>query len=77
MSAAVPVTQGMISAGAQGFQSEARANAAPPSMSAGAYMGEHNTPMHVAAIALVALGVVVALHVSGFRFAFDVGLGRG
>lgn len=33
-----------------------------------------NTPLHVGVIVLVALGVITALHLSGFRFAVDAGV---
>lgn len=41
--------------------------------------GRHNTPLHVAFLGLVALGVVILLRVAGFRFsgAGNIGVGRG
>lgn len=42
----------------------------------GALTGLHNTPLHVAGVLLVALGVIVAFNLIGFRFAADVGVGK-
>lgn len=39
--------------------------------------GEHNTHLYVAGVMIFALAVVIALHISGFRFATDVGVTRG
>lgn len=41
--------------------------------------GQHNTPLHVAFLGLIALGVVIALRLAGFRFsvAGAGGLGLG
>lgn len=87
MSLAVPITNGTMSAGAQvfagtgsGVGSYEQAPTGPGSVAAvqgtGALSGPHNTPMHVAGILLLAGGVVIALHMLGFRFGFDVGMGR-
>lgn len=38
---------------------------------------EHDTHLWVAGLMLLALAAVIALHVSGFRFATDVGVTRG
>lgn len=35
-----------------------------------------STPVHVGACVIVALGVVILLQLGGFRFVFDVGMGR-
>lgn len=34
------------------------------------FFGAHNTPLHVALLGLIALGVVILLRKAGFRFAF-------
>ena len=86
MSVAIPVTNGSMSAGPLNMQSPYAGTPPMPDASApstadlqgtGDLAGLHNTPLHVAGILLVAGGVLVFFRVSGFRFAFDVGLGRG
>lgn len=39
--------------------------------------GEHNTHLWVAGVMLIALALIVCFHLSGFRFATDVGITRG
>lgn len=86
MSLATPITNGTMSAGALAFQGAGpgyAAEAPPAGASAAAAQGTgnlagpHNTPLHVGGILLFAGGVIFALHYLGFRFAADVGLGRG
>lgn len=36
----------------------------------------HRIPQHVGLIVLAALVTIILLHLGGFRFVFDVGLGR-
>lgn len=87
MSLAVPITNGTMSAGAQAFaatgagvgsyeQAPTGAGSVAAVQGTGALTGPHNTPLHVASIVLVAGGIVIGLHFLGFRFGFDVGLGR-
>lgn len=40
-------------------------------------IGEHNTHLWVAGVLVFALALLIFLHVSGFRFATDVGVTRG
>lgn len=47
-----------------------------PPVGAGNLTSSYNTPIHCAAFILVALAVIFALKLGGFRFAFDVGMGR-
>jgi hypothetical protein len=85
MALAIPVTNGMMTAGAQVYAGAGGA-AAPPQVQGsnaaavqgtGALTAPHNTPLHVAGIVGFAGAVIFALHYLGFRAAFDVGLGRG
>jgi hypothetical protein len=87
MSVAIPVTNGQMSAGPLMMQMPS-AGTPPPAATQGApsaadvqgmgqLTGAHNTPMHVAGILLLAGGALAFFKFSGFRFAFDVGLGRG
>jgi hypothetical protein len=85
MGVAIPTTNGSMAQGPLTMQSPTVGTPPPaigaPSASAvqgtGDLTGMHNTPMHVAGILLVAGGALLFFRVSGFRFAFDVGLGRG
>lgn len=82
----VPITNGHMQAGAQVFTHAGAAVGSPPAYDAaataadvqgtGALSAPHNTPLHVAGVLLIAGGVIVAFHLTGFRFAFDVGMGR-
>lgn len=47
-----------------------------PPVGSGALASAHNTPLHCSAAVLLALIVVFGLMWGGFRFAFDVGMGR-
>jgi hypothetical protein len=86
MSLAIPMTNGHLSADAlqfgMGGGMSAGAGPAPEGASAadvqgtGSLMGAHNTPLHVATVVLFAGGLIIGLHFLGFRFGFDVGLGR-
>lgn len=49
---------------------------AGPPIGSGALTGSHNTPLHCSALILIALAGVFFLYWGGFRFAFDVGMGR-
>lgn len=40
----------------------------------GNFTGAHNTSSQVAILVLASLGVIVLLHIGGFRFAVDAGL---
>jgi hypothetical protein len=42
----------------------------------GSLTGLHNTPLHVAALVLVAGGGLWGLRKAGFRFSFDAGFGK-
>jgi hypothetical protein len=78
MSATVPITNGMMQAGGQVFQALGGGAEAPPvAQSVTGGMTEHNTSAHVGVILLAAGGLILALHLGGFRLAFDVGMGRG
>lgn len=87
MGVAIPVTNGAMSAGVLAMQQPVQGTPPPaqessqPSAAAVQFTGElsapHNTPMHVAGILLAAGGVILFFKLTGFRFAFDVGLGRG
>lgn len=86
MSLATPITNGHMVAGAQVYAGSTSPAAGPSEVGSGgaasvqgtgSLSGLHNTPLHVAGILLVAGGVIVGLHYLGFRFGFDVGLGRG
>jgi hypothetical protein len=63
------------------FGGGAQANVGPLSgeAAAGVNYGETNHPTHfwVAGVMLAALAGVIFLHLSGFRFATDVGVTRG
>ena len=76
-SATVPITNGMIQAGAQLFQplTSPAAESPPAGVSTGA--SGHATNYHVGGIILGFGALILALHLMGFRLAFDVGLGRG
>lgn len=85
MGVAIPSTNGHMSGDILYMQQPA-AGSPPPTVAApsaaavqgmGDLTGSHNTPMHVAGILLVAGGALLFFRMSGFRFAFDVGLGRG
>lgn len=78
MSATVPITNGDMSAGALYQQPLASSAEAPPAAAyaVGFTSGAHNTSLHVGGILLLAGGVILALHLGGFRLAFDVGMGR-
>jgi hypothetical protein len=86
MSLAVPVTNGMMTAGAQVFAGSAGVGSyeQPPAgggsvaavQGTGSLAGLHNTPLHVAGILLVAGTIIIGAHYLGFRIGFDVGLGR-
>jgi hypothetical protein len=88
MSLSVPITNGHLAAGAQVFTDSGAAVGAPPAYDAastasaaqvqgtGQLSAPHNTPLHVAGVVLVAGLIVAGLHLTGFRFAFDVGMGR-
>lgn len=85
MALATPITNGHLQAGAQVFAAGG-ASAPPPAEAGGSaadvqgtgdLLGRHNTPLHVAGLALTAGIVIFTLHALGFRIAFDVGLGRG
>jgi hypothetical protein len=86
MGVAIPSTNGQMSAGSLTMQlpsvgtpppaSTGQPNAAEQ-QGTGELAGAHNTPLHVAGILLVAGGMLAFFKYSGFRFAFDVGLGRG
>lgn len=47
-----------------------------PPVGSGALNSSHNTPLHCAGAVLLALVIVFGLMWGGFRFAFDVGMGR-
>lgn len=47
-----------------------------PPVGTGALSGSHNTPLHCSALILIALAGIFAFYFAGFRFAFDVGMGR-
>lgn len=47
-----------------------------PPVGTGNLRSGHNTPLHCAGIILLALAIVFGLKWAGFRFAFDVGMGR-
>lgn len=47
-----------------------------PPVGSGAVNADHNLPMHCAGMILIALAVIFAFQWMGFRFAFDVGMGR-
>lgn len=47
-----------------------------PPVGSGAINSPHNLPMHCAVGIIAALALLFGLHLAGFRFAFDVGMGR-
>jgi hypothetical protein len=62
------------------FGAAGQANVGPLSGEAGAslnYGNEHPTHFWVAGVMLLALAGIVFFHISGFRFATDVGVTRG
>ena len=86
MGVAIPSTNGSMSAGILSMQHPSTGTPPPPAsgqpnaaevVGTGQLAGAHNTPMHVAGILLLAGGALVFFKFSGFRVAFDVGLGRG
>ena len=84
MSLAIPIvaTGGGMTAGAQVFGGS---TGAPPTadqsiaavQGTGSLSAPHNTPLHVAGVLVFAGVVILAIHLAGFRFSFDVGAGRG
>lgn len=85
MGVAIPTTNGAMSAGALSMQPPTVGTPPPQAMGqptaaevqgTGHLGGAHNTPMHVAGLLLVAGGILIFFRQAGFRFAFDVGLGR-
>jgi hypothetical protein len=86
MGVAIPSTNGQMSAGVLSMQLPSVGTPPAPStgqpsaaevQGTGELSGSHNTPLHVAGILLLAGGALLFFRTSGFRFAFDVGLGRG
>lgn len=47
------------------------------SVGTGSLTAPHNTPLQVAALVIVGLAIVFGFHLMGFRFAVDVGVGKG
>lgn len=77
--ASIPITNQMVAEGQLFAPVGSQTAEAPPASPVGVTYGRnrHNTSAHVGGILLLAGGVILVLHLGGFRLAFDVGMGRG
>lgn len=79
-SASVPITSAMVADPAQGqggfMQLGAAAEGPPSTVGIAVGSSAHATNVHVAMWLLAGGAFIAAWHFSGFRMAFDVGMGR-